>query len=373
LAFPNSEIEALLTLNRLTSGHPQMGNWILQAASGALQFMAEFPFNQTEQSANIPPKVAAKILQARNGAAGELRRRVELDLLWLEASNHALISIFDEAYPYLLKQIHDPPLCLYLNGSKTMINSDQIAIVGSRKPTALGLKVAAKFAADLSDQGLVVTSGLAFGIDAAAHTGALNRSGKTLAVLGTGCDLIYPRHHERLALRILERGLIISEYPLGTGAFPSNFPQRNRIVTGLTMGTLIVEAALRSGSLISARLAMEQSREVFAVPGSIYSLQSAGCHRLIKDGAKLTQSVEDIVEELPGYVFKQKQQQENQLLSEQVTKYQDILQHLGASPLSADELFELTSIPISDILVALVQLELNGFILSSQHGYVLSH
>jgi DNA processing protein len=345
-----------------------MGIRMKQVSSSALEFLSEFRSDQTD----LPRKIVAKILETRRtGEFDELQRIVAHDLLWFEAEHHSIVSIFDDDYPFLLLQIHDPPLCLYIAGNREILVGDQVAVVGSRKATAPGKKIATKFASDLSERNIVVTSGLAFGIDAAAHAGALQRTGRTIAVLGTGCNVIYPRQHERLTLRVLEQGLIISEFPLGTPGFPANFPQRNRIVTGLTMGTLVVEATMRSGSLISARLAMEQAREVFAVPGSIYSAQSAGCHQLIKDGAKLTQTVEDIIEELPGYLFL------NRLVSNDRTpdapvKHPRVLQHLGASPISADELVELTGIPISDLLGALVELEINGAILHSSQGYVLA-
>ena len=210
-------------------------------------------------------------------------------------------------YPALLAQIHRPPPVLFLKGDASLLHTIQLAIVGSRNPTPGGIENARAFARNLAATGLTITSGLAAGIDGAAHQGALdvlpgssdmNRGGRTIAVAATGLDRIYPSRHHDLAHKIAEHGLLVSEFPVGTGPLQANFPRRNRLISGLSVGTLVVEAARRSGSLITARYAMEQGREVFAIPGSIHSPQSRGCHWLIRQGAKLVETAEDIAEEI---------------------------------------------------------------------------
>jgi DNA processing protein len=203
-------------------------------------------------------------------------------------------------YPPLLREIPDPPLALHYSGDVSLLARASVAIVGSRRATPYGVNAAAQLARDLVGAGLVVVSGMARGIDAAAHHAALDAGGTTIAVLGTGIDVVYPRAHLRLFRRIAERGLVISEFPPGTPPKPENFPMRNRVISGLSLGSVIVEATTRSGSLITARLAAEQNREVFAVPGSIFSAGAEGTHRLIQYGAKLVHDVDDILAELPG-------------------------------------------------------------------------
>lgn len=220
-------------------------------------------------------------------------------LRWLEHSAaHHLIALGQESYPWLLQQIPDPPALLFLSGNPQLLHLPQLAVVGSRKPTANGFNDARCFSRALAELGWGITSGLAEGIDAAAHQGALESGGATIAVLGTGIDRIYPARNQSLFEQIQQQGLLVSEYPLGTPPRGPNFPKRNRIVSGLSVGVLVVEAALKSGSLISARLAAEQDREVFAIPGSIHQPQNKGCHQLIRQGAKLTETVEDIHAEL---------------------------------------------------------------------------
>lgn len=214
--------------------------------------------------------------------------------------NRHVLTVGAPAYPALLMQTADPPLLLYVQGALALLGARSVAIVGSRDPSPQGKANAHHFAAALGTSGLVVVSGLAHGIDAAAHEGALSVAGLTVAVVGTGLDRVYPSAHRDLARRIAEQGVLVSEFAPGTPALPAHFPLRNRIIAGLSLGTLVVEAALRSGSLITARLALEAGREVFAVPGSILSPQSQGCHALIKQGAKLVESADDILEELAG-------------------------------------------------------------------------
>jgi DNA processing protein len=218
---------------------------------------------------------------------------------WLcHDERHAVLPLGDPRYPAALLSLPDPPLMLYASGLLDTLTQPALAVVGSRNPSAQGTENARQFAIDLGRAGLVVVSGLALGIDGAAHEGALDAPARTIAVMGTGVDITYPVRHRALAARIEAQGLLLSDFPLGTPPKAENFPQRNRLIAGLSLGTLVVEAALRSGSLITARLAAECGREVFAIPGSIHAPQSRGCHALIKQGAKLVECTQDILEEL---------------------------------------------------------------------------
>ena len=214
----------------------------------------------------------------------------------------SFLTIRDAAYPALLKEIFDPPLLLYARGDLALLGAPAVGIVGTRRPTAYGRAMAERLATDLAVRGLVIVSGLARGIDSLAHRGALQAGGKTIAVLGTGMDVAYPAENKKLFAEIAEKGLLLSEFPLGSFPAPQNFPIRNRIIAGLSLGVVVVEAAQYSGSLITARLAMEQNREVFGVPGSVTNKNSWGPHILIKQGAKLVQDWQDVVEELPAEV-----------------------------------------------------------------------
>lgn len=240
----------------------------------------------------VDESVTQKIL---SGVNNELIRPT---LDWLQKDNTHIVTLADDAYPKNLLEITNPPALLYAIGDLCWLNHPSIAIVGSRNSTPQGEKNAEDFAASLCNYGLCVVSGMALGIDAAAHRGAIKVNGATIAVVGTGLDIVYPARHRDLAHKIAERGLILSEFPLGTPSKAQNFPRRNRIISGLSLGCLVVEANVDSGSLITARMAVEQGREVFAIPGSIHSPVAKGCHQLIKHGAKLVENTEDIVEEL---------------------------------------------------------------------------
>jgi DNA processing protein len=221
-----------------------------------------------------------------------------LERRWLDSPSHRLMVFVDPDFPPLLRAAPDCPIALYVEGNAALLGEPQLAIVGSRNPTADGRDTARAFAAHLSRCGLVITSGLAAGIDAAAHRGALDASGATIAVLGTGCDECFPRSNAALAEQIAASGALVSEFSLGTPGYPANFPRRNRIIAGLSLGALVIEAARQSGSLITARLAGERGREVFAIPGSIHNPLKRGCHQLIRQGAKLTETADDILSEL---------------------------------------------------------------------------
>ena len=257
----------------------------------------------------LPDTGSARVraLVARHGsaqaAAAMLRvacreARVDEDLRWLEAERHHLLPFTSADYPPLLAHVADAPALLYVRGDPALLWRAQVAVVGSRAASAGGVANARKFAAALSNAGITVTSGLATGIDGAAHSAALDAGGNTIAVCGTGLDVVYPRRHVELAGRIAERDALVSELPLGTPARPDHFPRRNRIISGLSLGTLVVEANFESGSLITARLAAEQGREVFAIPGSIHAPDSRGCHRLLRQGAVLVESIDDVLAEL---------------------------------------------------------------------------
>lgn len=243
----------------------------------------------------LTPAVAAALAQEPQGLAELLDRSWN----WLQAApRRQLLSLGDARYPASLLQTADPPPLLYAEGQLDWLHVPALAIVGSRRPTAQGRDTARELAHDLAEAGLCIVSGLALGIDGAAHEGALQGGGGTIAVLGTGLDRLYPPTHRSLGLRIAEQGLLLSEYPPGTPPLPAHFPRRNRIIAGLSQGCLVVEAALQSGSLITARLAAEAGREVFAVPGSIHAAQSRGCHALLREGAKLVETALDVLEEL---------------------------------------------------------------------------
>ena len=227
-------------------------------------------------------------------------RAVESDLTWLEGPHRHLLTLASDTYPARLREIPDPPPVLFVEGDPATPAAPQVAIVGSRRATPCGVETAFALAEALAARGLVITSGLALGVDAAGHRGALAAGGRTLAVAGNGLDTVYPRRHRRLAGRVAEHGALVSEFPPGTPPLARNFPQRNRLISGLGFGVVVVEAARRSGSLITARLAGEQGREVFAVPGAIQNPLAGGCHLLIRQGAKLVERACDIIEELPG-------------------------------------------------------------------------
>lgn len=304
-----------------------------------------------------------------------LGKALEHDLEWLDQHPDIhLLDFQDARYPELLRQIRKPPPVLFVRGNPDCLGLPQIALVGSRNPTPTGHDNAVSFARFLASSGFAITSGLALGIDGAAHRGALDAGGKTIAVLGTGIDRIYPARHHRLAQEIIATGgALVSEFPLGTSSIAANFPQRNRIITGLSCGTLVVEAAIQSGSLISARLAMEQNREVFAIPGSIHNPLARGCHRLIRDGAKLVETGEDILEELGGMIsFKQQELdecREPEARQPLEPNEQAVFNIMSYDPEPIDILVERSGMPVGILAAVLIGLELKGAISQSPAGY----
>lgn len=327
---------------------------------------------------HIPAELAR---QLRQPATAETQEVIDRTLQWLTEPRHHLLTLADPDYPRALLSTYDPPLLLYGNGDISLLSSPCLGIVGARSATQGGISNAVAFARHLAAQGWSIVSGLALGIDTAAHDGALQagpEGGRTIAVLGTGIDVVYPARNRDLAHRIADQGLLITELPLGTRALPYQFPKRNRLVAGLCQGILVVEAARQSGSLITARLAAELGREVFAIPGSIHSPLARGCHALIRQGAKLVESADDIHEEL-------RQPAQGTLLTasartshreKQSTRLPDtlsddaatVLQALGYDPVHPDTLLQRTSMDMARLTAALLQLELADIVTRLSDG-----
>jgi DNA processing protein len=280
---------------------------------------------------------------------------VDRNIAWASQPGQSILTLADSTYPQSLLEIADPPNVLYVRGNAALLQTRGLAMVGSRNATPQGLQTAENFAKTLAGRGLCIISGLALGIDAAAHRGALAAGGATIAVIGTGADRIYPARNKELALAIVVQGAIVSEFPLGTPAIAANFPRRNRIISGLSRGVLVVEAAPESGSLITARLAGEQGREVFAIPGSIHSPVARGCHKLIKQGAKLVETAQDVLEEL-GDIDQQVVTDNSPTPSDE----NSLLSALGHDPCALDELVERTGLRADQLLGELLTLELSG-------------
>ena len=302
---------------------------------------------------------------------------VEQDLKWLQASEHHLLTLHDLTYPALLKAISDPPLVMFVVGDPECLALPQIAMVGSRNASRGGQRTCSEFAATMASAGLIVTSGLALGIDGAAHRGALSKAGITVAVLGTGPDRVYPAEHRELAEKIAATGALVTEYPPGTGVKRAAFPRRNRIISGLSIGTLVVEAAAKSGSLITARHALEQGREVFAMPGSIHNPLARGCHALIREGAKLVESVDDIFEELAPLLgtairsLKLDADPPQTGAVEPDEHYARLLLAFEHEPVAVDMLANRTGLTASEVSSMLLILELDGYVDSQPGGVYL--
>lgn len=301
-----------------------------------------------------------------------ITEQIEKTKEWLEDPNNLVLTLSDNRYPRQLLEIADPPLVLYVKGRVELLTSPSIAIVGSRNATTQGRLDAEEFAHNLSDSGLTIVSGLALGIDAAAHEGGLKGRGSTVAVIGTGADIVYPARNRELAHRIAQEGCIISEFPLGTGPLASNFPRRNRVISGLSGGILVVEAAGRSGSLITAKNAIDQGRDVFAIPGSIHSPLSRGCHELIRQGAKLVESSQDILEELKHFndiVVNQSSEESADEENEFSDEQKAILAQMGYDPVDADTLSDRCEMDAASLSVELLNLELSGNVESLPGGF----
>ncbi|CAB3768657.1 DNA-processing protein DprA [Paraburkholderia solisilvae] len=292
IAKTDQEVAAWLRLTMAPGLKPAVLR-ILLTRFGLPEAVLGQPF---ESLARVTDETSARAALGAPGA--DFAAQLDGVLAWRDAPGNTLLALDDPAYPPALLTMPDPPPLLYVKGHPALLHTRSVAVVGSRSATPQGAEDARRFAHAFSDAGLVVVSGLALGIDAAAHRGALAGLAGTVAVVGTGADVVYPPAHHGLAQEIAASGAILSEWPLGTPARPAHFPQRNRLIAGLVNGVLIVEAAMRSGSLITARLANEMGRDVFALPGSIHAPLSRGCHRMIKQGAKLVETPEDVLEEL---------------------------------------------------------------------------
>src|SRR5258706_5843775 len=323
----------------------------------------------------LPEKVlAASRAELSRYASAEALRALDSDevanavagaLAWLEAPGNSIVTLADTAYPRLLLEIADPPAVLYCRGRTELLNRPALALVGSRNATAQGSSNAEQFARSFSAAGLTIVSGMAQGIDAAAHRGGLAGEGSTIAVLGPGGDILYPQANAALGAEIAANGLLLSEFPLGTKALAHNFPRRNRLISGLAQGCLVVEAALASGSLITARAAAEQGREVFAVPGSIHSPLSKGCHALIKSGAKLAEAAEDVLSELSAFHrsgFSSGSNAASAAISSPPTEGTDgpLLACMGFDPADVDSRCARAGMPAERVSAELLRLELEG-------------
>ena len=341
--------------------------------------------------------IVSALRHARSGAPEEARgwlaapdaARLDADETWLAQSGHHLLTCDSEDFPVLLREIGSAPAALFVIGDPALLWTPQIAIVGARSASAAGLANARAFARAFTLAGNTVTSGLAEGIDGAAHAAALDAGGKTIAVLGTGIDLVYPRQHVELAARIAANGALVSEFPPGVPGHPTHFPRRNRIISGLSLGTLVVEASLKSGSLTTARYAAEQGREVFALPGSIHNPLARGCHKLIREGAKLIETAQEVLEELHGIGAVLADGLRARLATDDGAgetgtvhsanaahaddpDYTVLMKALAAEPAALDELAGRTELPVAALSSMLLVLELDGFVISENGRYALA-
>jgi DNA processing protein len=367
--LPDEEVRAWLTLLRA----PGFGGIGLRGLLGR-HGSAAAVVAQARGEPRIPE--AARAWIAAPDAA-----LIERDLAWLQRPDQHLITWGAADYPPLLRNVHNAPAALFVHGDPMHMWLPQIAIVGARSGSAGGLANARSFARAFVQAGNAITSGLAEGIDGAAHVAALDAGGTTIAVLGTGPDLIYPRQHEELAARIVARGSLVSEFPPGTTARPEHFPRRNRIIAGLSLGTLVIEASLNSGSLITARMASEQGREVFALPGSIHSPLARGCHRLIRDGAKLVETADEVLDELHGVGAALADGLRQRLALPETSAcvasagraddpdYARLLATMTSAPAALDELVARTGLSAAALSSMLLVLELDGAIVSENGRY----
>lgn len=349
----DAELDAWVGLSRISGLGSEGLRKLLQAFGSP---SAVYGASVSALSRYVKPAVAQAIAQGLDEAdLAETRA-------WLQTPGNSILTVADADYPSVLLNIPDPPLLLYVKGHRELLGRPALAVVGSRNATAQGVSHAEAFSQTLGAAGLTIVSGMAYGIDAAAHRGSLPEAGSSIAVVGTGLDRIYPAAHRELAHWLARDGALISEFPLGTPPLAGNFPRRNRIISGLSLGCLVVEASLQSGSLITARMALEQGREVFAIPGSIHSPQAKGCHALIKQGAKLVESAQDILEDL-GW---------QKTLAQPTEKTEEnghpLLEHLGFDPITMDELGQRSGLTIDALSAILLQLELDGMVASMPGG-----
>ena len=373
-----NSIERLILFQHL----PGVGSgtyWQLLNRFPGLRAAFEAPLSQLRDILPEEALVVFSEYKAR-GEQSEIVQRVRKNMDWTQEKGVHLVHMDHEHYPELLREIRRSPPLLYVLGDPRCLSFPQVAMVGSRNPTPAGRALATSFAADLASSGFTVTSGLALGVDTCAHQGAVKVDGTTIAVLGTGIDRIYPQRNHSLADEIVAKGgALVSEFPIGVSPIPQNFPQRNRIISGLSAGVLVVEAAIKSGSLITARYAVQQNREVFAIPGSINNPLARGCHALLKDGAKLVETSSDIVEELKGFLALSSRQldllklsAEPQLDSQLLTTgaEETVLNQLDYQSTSVDLLTERTGLPVGDVMASLLVMELKGLVANTGSGYM---
>lgn len=310
--------------------------------------------------AGLPPKLSHALQNIPLAA-------IEADLKWEESeSHHTILTLLDPLYPVLLKEIHDPPPVLYAKGALSALNASALAMVGTRKPSVLGRKIARSFAFELAQQELTITSGLALGIDGEVHEGCLAAKGRTIAVMATGIDCIYPLQHAKLAERICVDGLLLTEFPLKVSPNAGHFPRRNRIISGLSLGVLVIEAAIKSGSLITARMAMEQNRSVFAIPGSIYNQQTKGCHYLLQQGAALVTSPQDVLSEIMGWQMSKPI--DKPIL--EADKNESLIRLIGYDLTTVDEVLSVSGLSVAEVICELAEFELQGLIKAVPGGYM---
>jgi DNA processing protein len=353
----DARVEAWASLQLVPGASPRALFALLKAFGGPTEVLTA---SRASLARVVSAELAAAIEHGPDPAA------LDRALAWLRQPGHALIAWDDSAYPQALLSVADPPPVLYFRGRQELLNRPSLAIVGSRNATPQGIDTAESFATALSAAGLTIVSGLALGIDAAAHRGGLAGAGSSLAVLGTGIDRVYPTANRTLAQRLVEAGGILSEFPIGTPPLPANFPRRNRVISGVSRAVLVVEATLASGSLITARFAAEQGRDVLAIPGSIHSPFSKGSHRLIKDGAKLVETAGDVLEELGMQAASGAIAAPASVAPE--GNAERVLAALGHDPAGVDALCERSGLPAHVVCVVLVQLELEGRIANIPGG-----
>lgn len=348
----------LLALNRINQIGPRTTAKLL-ARWPDLEELFQLSAQQL-QSAGLPAAMA-------NSIAAFNLAEVEKDWRWQEQEGHFLLTWADADYPFLLKEIHDPPPVLYARGHLSGLRQPTVAMVGTRKPSVTGSETAWRFAFELAAHQVTIVSGLALGIDAQAHSGCLQAGGKTIAVMGTGIDCIYPRRHQRMAENICQNGLLLSEFPLQTAPIAGHFPRRNRIISGLSLAILVVEAAVRSGSLITARLALEQNRDVLAIPGSIHNPQARGCHYLLQQGARLVTSSEDVLNELQLDVIKMAGDDPMPALACENKK---LVKCIGFETTTVDQIIERSGLSVGKVACDLAELELQGIVKAVPGGYM---
>lgn len=355
------ELLAWLTLVRLPGVGPATINPLLKNGLTASQLLQ-----------NPPSHLSDRLRQLLGQASSEAAKN---DLDWLSDTNNHFLPIQTSIYPELLSRLPDAPLGLFVHGQLDCLDTPQIAMVGSRNPSRGGEQTAQDFAAHFARSGITVTSGLALGVDTASHRGALQGNGSTIAVTATGLDRVYPASNRDLAHAIAENGALVSEFPPGTAPKRGHFPRRNRVISGLSLGVLVVEAALKSGSLITARLAGEHSREIFAIPGSIHNPLARGCHRLIREGAKLVETANDILEELSPHLqdyisntTPNPTPHSNPSTHTADEAHQQILDAMGFDPVSTDLLVERTGLAPESISSVLLLLEMEGRVSSEPGG-----